>query len=143
MLRSLRPYTQAQSQGQIRPLIAWRREVWKEKSSTISLERMRKGHRKSHQHWNVFKGDTVESSERWGGEHMGFPQAHRYNLELNQIHIYIYIQHISNFCHVLSVIHLIFLPHIPISHTRPYSHAFSQFRQTGRKENQKQVGWLQ
>ena len=89
MLRSLRPYTQAQSQGQIRPLIAWRREVWKEKSSTISLERMRKGHRKSDQHWNVFKGDTVESSERWGGEHMGFPQAHRYNLELNQIHIYI------------------------------------------------------
>ena len=33
----------------------------------IFLERMREGHRQSEEHWNRFKGDVGETSERRGG----------------------------------------------------------------------------
>ena len=34
--------------------------------------RMREGHRQSATHWNRFKGDVGETSDRWGVVHMGF-----------------------------------------------------------------------
>jgi len=43
----------------------------KMKHSMIFLERMRKGHH----HWNCFKGNVGETSERWGGVHMGFSEC--------------------------------------------------------------------
>ena len=48
----------------------------------IFLERTREGHRQSDEHWNRFKGDVGETSERRGGAHMRFSD-HRYHLELN------------------------------------------------------------
>ena len=39
---------------------------------TIFLERMREGHCQSDEHWNHFKGNTGETSERQSGAHMGF-----------------------------------------------------------------------
>ena len=45
------------------PSIAWRREA-----------RMRKSHHQSDEHWNCFKANISESSERWGGVHMSFPE---------------------------------------------------------------------
>ena len=32
------------------------------------------GHRQSIEHWNYFKGDVGETSERRGGAHMGFSE---------------------------------------------------------------------
>ena len=32
------------------------------------------GHRQSIEHWNCFKGDVGETSERRGGAHMGFSE---------------------------------------------------------------------
>ena len=46
----------------------------KRKRSTIFLERTRKGHRQSDQHWNCFKGNTGETPEKRGGAHMGLPE---------------------------------------------------------------------
>ena len=42
-----------------------------------------KDHRQSEEHLNGFKDDFAETSERRGGAHMGFFQAHSYHLELN------------------------------------------------------------
>ena len=44
------------------------------KRSTIFLERTRKGHRQSNQHWNCFKGNIGDTPERRCGAHMGFPE---------------------------------------------------------------------
>ena len=52
VLRSLRHYLRAQS-----------------------LERTREGHRESDEHWNRFKGDVAETSERRGGAHMDFSES--------------------------------------------------------------------
>ena len=41
----------------------------------IFLERMREGHRESDKHWNHFKGNIRETSERWDGVHMGFSEC--------------------------------------------------------------------
>ena len=38
-------------------------------SRTIFLERTREGHRQSNEHWNRFKGNVGETSERRGGAH--------------------------------------------------------------------------
>ena len=38
------------------------------------LERTRECHRQSDEHWNCFKGDVGETSERRGGAHMGFSE---------------------------------------------------------------------
>ena len=35
----------------------------------------REGHCQSDVHWNCFKGNTGETSERWGGVHMGFSEC--------------------------------------------------------------------
>ena len=45
------------------------------KRSTIFPERTREGHRQSDEHWNRFKGDVGETSDRRDGEHMAFPNA--------------------------------------------------------------------
>ena len=47
---------------------------WKRKRYTVFLERTREGHRHSDEHWNRFKGNVGESSERRGGEHMDFSE---------------------------------------------------------------------
>ena len=54
----------------------------KRKCSMIVLERTRKGYGQSGKHWNCFKGNVGETSERWDGAHELF-QAHPYHLELN------------------------------------------------------------
>ena len=46
----------------------------KRKCSTIFLERTRKGHRQSNQHWNCSKGNLRETPERRGATHMGLPE---------------------------------------------------------------------
>ena len=38
----------------------------------IFLERMKDGRRRSDEHWNRFKGNVGETSERRGGAHLGF-----------------------------------------------------------------------
>ena len=43
----------------------------------LETERMREGHRQSDEHWNCFKGDVGETSERWSGV-CGLFQVHRY-----------------------------------------------------------------
>ena len=59
----------------ITPSVAWRRERRrKRKRSTIFLERTRKGHRQSDQHWNCFKGNIGEIPQRRGGALMGLPE---------------------------------------------------------------------
>ena len=58
----------------ITPTVAWMREARKEEALTIFLERTREGHRQSDEHWNCFKGNIGETSERWGGAHMGFSE---------------------------------------------------------------------
>ena len=40
----------------------------------IFLERTRKGHRQSDEHWNRFKGNVGETSERQCGTHVGFSE---------------------------------------------------------------------
>ena len=40
----------------------------------IFSERIREGQRLSDEHWNCFKGNVGETSERWGGAYMGFSE---------------------------------------------------------------------
>ena len=40
----------------------------------ISLERTSVGHVQSDKHWNHFKGNIGETSERWDRVHMGFAE---------------------------------------------------------------------
>ena len=40
----------------------------------IFPERTREGHRQSDKHYNHFKGNNGETSERCGGAHMGFSE---------------------------------------------------------------------
>ena len=44
----------------------------------IFLERTREGHRQSDEHWNRFKGDNGNISEKMGGAHnlWAFPSAY-------------------------------------------------------------------
>ena len=46
--------------------------VQKGKCLTIFFERVRKGHHKSHRHWNCFKGNVRGTFKRWGGANKGF-----------------------------------------------------------------------
>ena len=56
------------------PSIAWRREAWKEEALDDLPLKGREGHRQSDKHWNCFKGNAGETSERRGGAHMGFSE---------------------------------------------------------------------
>ena len=76
MLRSLRHYMRAQSQGH--HTIDRLKERGVERGSarrSSVLERTREGHRQSDEHWNRFKGDAGETSERRGGANMGFCES--------------------------------------------------------------------
>ena len=75
VLRRLRHYLRAQSQG--------RHTV--DRLEERGVERTREGHRHSDEHWNRFKGDVGETSERRAGAHMGFSER----LELNGTAIYV------------------------------------------------------
>ena len=83
MLRSLRHYLRAQSQGHHITDRLEESDVERGFLYTIFLEGTREGHHQSDKHWNRFKDDVRETSERRGGAHMGFFQAHSYHLELN------------------------------------------------------------
>ena len=62
----------------------------------IFLERTREGHHQSDEHWNCFKGDDGETSERWDGAHnYGLFQAHRHYLELNWTELWMDSNHPS------------------------------------------------
>ena len=50
------------------------RGVERRKRETIFLERTREGHRQADEHWNRFKGNVGETSERPDGAHMGFSE---------------------------------------------------------------------
>ena len=75
VLRSLRHYL-----SETKPRTSHRRSPGgqlrgdKKKHSTIFLERTREGHRQLDEHWNRFKGNGGETSERRDGEHMCFSE---------------------------------------------------------------------
>ena len=56
-------------------MIAWKREALKEEVLDDLLERTREGHRQSDEHWNRFKGNLGETSERRDGAHMDFSEG--------------------------------------------------------------------
>ena len=74
MLRSLRHYLQAQSQGHHTIDRLEERGVERGSARRFFLERTREGHRQSDEHWNRFKDNAGENSERQGGAHMGFSE---------------------------------------------------------------------
>ena len=57
--------------GVFTPSVAWRREMWKEEALDDLLSKDKRGP-SSDQPWNCLKGNVGETSERWGGTHMGF-----------------------------------------------------------------------
>ena len=64
--------TEGPQDEDITPLIAWRREAWKEEAlDDLPWKDTRDGHRQSDEHWNSFKGNVGETSERRGGAYMG------------------------------------------------------------------------
>ena len=83
VLRSLRHYLHAESQGHhtINPLEE--RGVERGSARRSSLKVRERVHRQSDEHWNRFKGDIGETSERRGGAHIGFSERIDTNLELN------------------------------------------------------------
>ena len=77
VLSSLRYYLQAQSQGHHAIDRLEERGVERGSARRSSLKE-REGHRQSDEHWNCFKGNVGETSERRGGAHdYGLFRAHR------------------------------------------------------------------
>ena len=73
VLRSLRHYLRVQSQRH--HMIDRLQETDVERGSPRrSSWKGREGHRPSDEHWNGFKGNVGETSERRGGAHMGFSE---------------------------------------------------------------------
>ena len=54
----------------IRPSITWRRETREKEVQDVLLKRTREEHHQSDKHWNCFKGNTGETSQRRGGTHI-------------------------------------------------------------------------
>ena len=48
--------------------------MWKEEALDDLPRRTRKGHRQSDEHYNCFKGNMGQTSERRGGAYMGFSE---------------------------------------------------------------------
>ena len=71
MLRSLSP-TRGHNAKDMTPSIAWSRKAWKEEALDNFHERTKEDHR--HEHWNRFKVNIRETSERRGGAHVGFSE---------------------------------------------------------------------
>ena len=83
VLRSLRRYLPQQSQGHHTIDRLEERGVEEEALDDLP-ERTREGHRQSDEHWNHFKGDIGETTDRRGGAHnYRLFRAHKYHLELN------------------------------------------------------------
>ena len=72
MLRSLRHYLRAQSQGHHTIDRLEERGMERGNAGRSSLKRTREGHRQSDGHWNHFKGNVGDTSETRGGAHMDF-----------------------------------------------------------------------
>ena len=73
VLRSLRHCLWAQSQGRHTMDCLEERGVDRGSARRPSLKG-RESHRQSDEHWNCFKGDVGQASERRGGAHMGFSE---------------------------------------------------------------------
>ena len=59
------------------PWISWRREAWKKEALgdlPWKYERERERDCQLDEHWNCFRGDLVDISERPGGAHIGFSE---------------------------------------------------------------------
>ena len=58
----------------------------------IFLQRTRKDHRQSEEHWNCFKGNAMGTSDRQGGAHTGVRSYRVYNYThyLDTPSIYLY-----------------------------------------------------
>ena len=69
-----RHYLRAQSQGQHTIDHLEERGAERGRARRSSFERTREGHRQSDEHWNRFKGNAGETSERRGGARMGFSE---------------------------------------------------------------------
>ena len=78
MLMSLRHYLRAQSQGHDTIDRLEERGVERESAKRSSLKGTREGHRQSDEHWNRFKGDVGETSER-NFANTGFPEHKELN----------------------------------------------------------------
>ena len=74
MLRSLRHCLRAQSQGHHTIDRLEERGVERGNARRSSLKGRDEGHRQSDEHWKRFKGNVGETSEGWGGAHMGFSE---------------------------------------------------------------------
>ena len=72
VVRSLRHYLRAQKKGHHTIDRLDERGVERDRGATIFLERTREGHRQSDEHWNSFKGNVGEISEKRGGAHEVF-----------------------------------------------------------------------
>ena len=73
VLRSLRHYLRAQSQGH-HTIDRVEERRGKRMRSMVFFERTRGGHRQSEEHRNCFKGNIGETSEKRGGAHMDFSE---------------------------------------------------------------------
>ena len=73
VLRSLRHYLQAQSHGHHTVDHLEERGIEGGNARWSSLKGQ-EGHQQSNEHWKCFKGNVGETSERWGGAHMGFSE---------------------------------------------------------------------
>ena len=87
VLRSLRHYLRAQSQGHIHTIDRLEERGVAERGSTqrSSLRGLRERAIIVNQTdiGTVSRGNIVETPERRGGAHVGLPAPHRYHLELN------------------------------------------------------------
>ena len=75
VLRSLRHYLRAQSQRYHTIDHQEKRGVERGSARRSSFRETREGYRQSDEHWNRFKGNVGETSERQGGAHMGFSEC--------------------------------------------------------------------
>ena len=89
VLRSLRHYLRAQSQGH-QTIDRLEESGVKRRSSQRSSLKGRErggggGHRQSDEHWNCFKGDVRVTSKRLGGAHVGISERTDTILNLTEL----------------------------------------------------------
>ena len=74
VFRSLRHYVRVQSQRHHTIDRLEERVMERVSARRSSLERTREGHRQSDEHWDRFKGDNGNISEKRGAAHIGFSE---------------------------------------------------------------------
>ena len=79
----------------ITPSIAWRGEAWKEEALDDRPWKDKKG-QSSVEHWNCFKSNIGETSERRGGAHMGFSNRVDAILNWTELELILHINRILN-----------------------------------------------